>query len=98
MLNSTNERGSEGIRISNPGGSGSAIVERIVCAEPVNAQRPFFRVELRRVLSVGNAPPVRLFGYPAFVADVRVAAGGVHRRDDAPRLGRRVVGHCQPRA
>ena len=56
------------------------------------------RVELGGILVVGDAPPVRLFGHPALVADVGVAAGGVHRRDDPARFRRRAIGHCQPRA
>jgi hypothetical protein len=77
MLNSTDERDGEGIRISNPRGSRPAIVKRIVWSESVDAELPLFRVKLRRILSVGDPPSVRLFGYPAFVADVGVAAGGV---------------------
>jgi hypothetical protein len=57
-----------------------------------------FQRHFRGILSVGNAPSVRLFGYPALVADVGVTAGRVHRRDDAPSFRRRVVGHGQPRA
>jgi hypothetical protein len=98
MLDSTNERGSEGIRIFNAGGSGSAIMKRIVWAETVDAQCSLLTVKLRRILSVGNASSVRVFGYPAFVADVSVAAGGVHRRDDTTGFRRRVIGHRQPGA
>jgi hypothetical protein len=98
MLNSTDERGSEGIRISNPCGSSPATVRRIVFPEAVNTQPFLSGVELRGILSTGDAPSVGLFGYPAFVADVGVTAGRVHRRDDPRRLRRRAVGHCQPRA
>jgi hypothetical protein len=98
MLNSTDERCSEGIRISNPCGGGPATVRRIVLSEAVDAQPPFFLVELRGILSAGNAPSVGLFGYPTLVADVGVAAGEVHGRDDAPGFRRCVIGHGQPRA
>jgi hypothetical protein len=98
MLNSTDERCSEGVWISNPCGGSPATVRRIVLSEAINALAPFFRVELRGILSAGNAPSVGLFGYPAFVADVGVTAGGVHRRDDPRRFWRRAVGHCEPRA
>ena len=98
MRNSTDERGSEGIRIGNPGGSCPAIVKRIVRPETVDAQRPLFRVKLRGILSVGDASPVRFFGYPAFVADVGVTACGVQRRDDAPCFRARAISHRQPRA
>ena len=97
MLNSTDERGSEGIRISDPCGSGPATVRRIVVPEAVNTQPSLCGVELRGILSAGDAPSVGLFGYPAFVTDVGVTAGGVQCRDNPPRFRRCAVGHCQPR-
>jgi hypothetical protein len=98
MLNSTDERGSEGIRISNPRGSGPATVRRIVVSEAIKAPPSLSRVELRGILSAGDAPSVGLFGYPAFVTDVGVTVGGVQRCDNPPRFRRCAIGHCQPRA
>jgi hypothetical protein len=98
MLDATGERGSEGIRIGDPGSDVCTSMSFVIRPETVNAQGPLVRVELRGILSAGDAPSVRLFGYPAFVADVGVAAGGVHRRDDPPRFRRRAIGHGQPRA
>ena len=98
MLDAADKGSGEGIRISNPGGSGPAPMRRSVRPEAVYAQVPLFRIQLRGILTVSDAPSVRLFAYPAFVADVGVAAGGVHRRDDAPRFRARAIGHGEPRA
>ena len=98
MLDTTGKCGSEGIRIGDAGCDFAASMTLIVLPETVNAHLSFFPVELRGILSVGNASSVRLFAYPAFVADVGVAAGGVHRRDDAPRFRARAIGHGEPRA
>ena len=98
MRNSTNERGSEGIRIGDPGSDVGASMTFVVRPEAVDAQRPLFWVKLRGIFAVGDASSVRLFGYPAFVTDVGVTACGVHRRDDAPRFWRCAIGHGEPRA
>ena len=70
----------------------------IILPETVDAQGPLLPVELSRILVVRDAPSVCFFGYPAFVADVRVDASEVHRRDDAPRFRTRAIGHGEPRA
>lgn len=82
MLHAADESDGEGIGIRDPRGRGPAIVKLIAWSQPVNAQLPLLRVELRWILTAGDAPLVRFLGYPAFVADVGVAAGCVHRGDD----------------
>ena len=64
--------------------------------EAVDALVSLVRVQLSGVLPVGDAPHVGLFGYPAFVANVAVAAADVHRHEDPARFRRCRVGCRQP--
>jgi hypothetical protein len=98
VLNPADKGSGEGIRLGDAGYCVAASMPIIVLPEAVYAQGSLFRVKLGGILSVGNASSVRLFGHPAFVADVGVAAGGVHRRDDPPRFRTRAIGHGEPRA
>src|ERR1700722_15892666 len=98
MLDSARKCGGDAIRINDAGCGLRASMALAVRPQAVNALAPLLRVKLRGVLSVGDAPSVGLFGYPAFVADVGVAAGGVHRRDDPPGFRRSAISHGQPRA
>jgi hypothetical protein len=52
----------------------------IVLLQAVDAQESLAEVQLSGVLAVGSPLHAGLFGYPAFVADVSVAAAGIHRR------------------
>jgi hypothetical protein len=98
MLNPTDKGRNEGIRIGDTGCCFAASMALIILPETVYAQGSLFLVKLRGIFAVGDTASVRLLGYPAFVADVGVAAGGVKRGDDAPCFRARAIGHRQPRA
>jgi hypothetical protein len=68
----------------------------IVLSEAVDAQVPLFRVQLSGILKESSAPHAGFFTRPAFVANVPVAAAGIHRCEDPACFRRCCIGYCQP--
>ena len=93
MFHTADKGRSEGIRVGDPSRHVTAPMALIILPQPVDARAPLFRVQLRGIFTVGDTASVGLFGYPAFVADVGVAASGVQRRDDAPCFRARAISH-----
>ena len=96
MFDAAGERGREGIRVVIRVEVLPAPMRQIVPAEAVDAQVSLGSVQFSGVLQVGNAPHAGLFGHPAFVADVAVAAADVRRHEDPARFRRCRVACRQP--